>query len=210
MTHALNHKRWIAGLLATALAVTSLTPAAEAGHGKGRRYKGEFRGHSGYAPQRVIVRERSNAGPLIAGLIGGVVLGTAIANASHSDGYYSRAEVGYVRGDDGCGRRGYGYSRARFAPPPPRYRYSYYDPYCGERFQSLDLCRAHYRGGCDHPRVVMMIDIRSGACVQRYRYSRGGWQDYDDAGWDGNGYAAGYGRDHGQYNDQGDWDEDND
>ena len=101
MNEILKHKRWLASVLVAALSVAFLAPAADAGQ-RGRRYRGG--GHRGgdycavrvvrqvYAPARTIryahspystyVVRRSSAGPVIAGFLGGLFLGAAIANAA--------------------------------------------------------------------------------------------------------------------------------
>ncbi|MFN8589168.1 MAG: hypothetical protein U0704_15355 [Candidatus Eisenbacteria bacterium] len=141
------------GLLATTL-VLALAPIAEARNH--RRYKGVAYGRHD-APARVIVRERSSAGPAIAGLIGGFILGAAVSHAQPA-----------VVHEHEC------------APPPPRYRY--YDPYCDEYLDDLDACRIHGRDH-RHPRVVRVIEIDSGRCLRDLRWYDGGWHE-DDMDWD--------------------------
>jgi hypothetical protein len=79
-------RRWTTGILLAAFATAALSPAAEAAH---RRYKDVGNscpppasyGH--YAPRRVVYVERhSDAAPLFAGLIGGLVLGSVLAQNS--------------------------------------------------------------------------------------------------------------------------------
>lgn len=141
------------GLLATTL-VLALTPVAEARNH--RRYKGVAYGRN-EAQTRVIVRERSGAGPAIAGLIGGFILGAAVSHAQP-----------VVVHEHEC------------APPPPRYRY--YDPYCDEYLDDLDECRVHGRDH-RHPRVVRVIEISSGRCMRDLRWYDGGWHE-EDMDWD--------------------------
>jgi len=82
-------RRWVTGLVLAGFAVAALSPAAEAGH-RWRRYKGNpgycptpVVRHVHYAPRRVVYYERrSDAAPLFAGLIGGLVIGSALAHAS--------------------------------------------------------------------------------------------------------------------------------
>ena len=148
-------KRCIGGFALAAFAVAVLTPAAQADHGRSRRYKGMpgygpppvVTRHAGYAPYRVYSERHSSAAPLVAGLIGGFILGNAVAHA---------------------------------APPVAVHAsYEYYDPYCREDFASLDLYRSHlYRH--HHPRIVRVIEIDDGACVDTYRWHDGGWRSYDD------------------------------
>ncbi|MBI5709088.1 MAG: hypothetical protein HZC42_02125 [Candidatus Eisenbacteria bacterium] len=63
--------------------------------------------------------------------------------------------------------------------------YAYYDPYCHERFASLDLYYGHV-GRHRHPRVVQVIEVESGRYVDTRAWddgrwvSRGDWDDEDD------------------------------
>jgi hypothetical protein len=68
------------------------------------------------------------------------------------------------------------------APEPSYHHYYYYDPYCDERFASLEIYRTHLRD-CRHPRIVRVIDVDTGDCVHTYRYRHGGWVDCDED-WD--------------------------
>ena len=141
----LHATRWItAGLLA--VAVLTSASAAFADRGGFRRFKGV---EGGFPGQRVIVREHSSsAGPAIAGLIGGFLLGTAVSAHSYPvalhEHYYSRPVV----------------------------QYRYYDPYGDDWYDSLDQCDSGYR----HPRIIEVIDIRSGRQVGRLRFHDGGWR----------------------------------
>ena len=146
--NALSHStRWItAGLLATT--VLSLATPAFAGHG--RRYKNVR--HSAPAQRVVVHQHSSNAGPVLAGLIGGFILGATVANA--------QPVVVHER---------------VYSAPVPVYRY--YDPYEGLWFDSLDACEyGHYRG---HPRVIHVIETRSGQHVRTLRYGDGHWYRVD-------------------------------
>lgn len=143
-------------LLATSC-LLALAPAAEAGHSNGwRRYKGADRGrwdrHDRHV-QRVVVRD-SGAGPALAGLIGGFILGTAVSARSTPVVVH---EHPYVEA--------------------PRYRY--YDPYCDEWFVSLGECRedafVHH-----HPRFVKVFNGYGGECVRTLRWSDGAWYDCND------------------------------
>lgn len=61
--------------------------------------------------------------------------------------------------------------------------YVYYDPYCGERFRSLDSYEVYYRRHhFRHPRVVRVIEVRTNRVVREYRYGDEGWRDdgYND------------------------------
>jgi hypothetical protein len=139
--------RWIVtGLLATTLLAVATPAFAES-----RRYKGVQA-----APQRVIVRERSSsAAPVIAGLIGGFILGSAIASsADHVVVHEDRYDGPYHR-------------PIRYTGPT----YRYYDPYGDDWYDSLDECRFHSRG----PQVVFVIDVRNGHRVREMQFRHGRW-----------------------------------
>ena len=148
-------KRWTTvGLLAAT--VLSLASPAFAG-GRHRRYKGS------YSPvQRVIVRERSSsAGPVLAGLIGGFILGAAVTSNAQPVVVHERSYRHYE----------------------PVYRY--YDPYGDDWYGSLDECR--FRHGA--PRVILVVDVRSGHRVRTLRHYDGRWNRCDeDYGFSDGGY----------------------
>jgi hypothetical protein len=80
MTTRTRTPRWFTALAATAIVLATVAPAAQAGHGPGRGSKVRA-AYGGYVPvQRVYAHEHSDAAPLLAGLIGGFVLG---AMATH-------------------------------------------------------------------------------------------------------------------------------
>lgn len=91
---------WMAVLLLAALVTAIAAPAAQAD--RGRRYKIKGRscathvvtGHHG--PGSVYVVRRSNAGPAIAGFLGGLFLGATLAHA---------APAGFVYYDSYCDER---------------------------------------------------------------------------------------------------------
>lgn len=119
---------WMSALLVIAMAMATLAPAAEAGRRGKSRYK-----HAGYHQTRVVrqvfvprrVRYHapryhyssyrvvySDAGPVIAGFIGGLFLGATLANAAPAgyEYYDPYCEVGYsslrayhAHLDGGCG-----------------------------------------------------------------------------------------------------------
>lgn len=165
-----HRTRWTAGLVITAFAVALMAPVAEAGHGRGngnhRRYKG--RGYSERviyrpAPRRAYYyRRHSSAGPAFAGFLGGLAVGTILGSQSSRPAYA--------------------------APSPAPDDYYYYDPYCHSRYSSLDRYTFHVRH-CSHPRVVRVIEIETGSCVDTYRYNDGRWADYADYD-DGYGYRG--------------------
>jgi len=100
-----NHRRWLAGLLFAVMATTLVAPLAEAGHRKWRRYRGPtyetrvvrevYRSGHGHAHHGTYTVWRSNAGPAIAGFVGGLFLGATLAHA---------APAGYVYWDSYCHR----------------------------------------------------------------------------------------------------------
>ena len=140
--NALSHSsRWITTALLATTVLSLATPAFA-----GRRYKNVYPA----APvQRVVVHEHSSsAGPVIAGIIGGFILGASVA---HAQPVVVHEQV--------------------YAHPVAVYRY--YDPYNGMWFDSLDQCSyAHYRG---HSRVIHVIDVSSGRHVRTLRYGDGHW-----------------------------------
>jgi hypothetical protein len=71
----------------------------------------------------------------------------------------------------------------------------YWDPWCHERFTSLGIYRSHFRYH-HHPRVVRVISVESGACVDSYAWHDGDWRSERGGGW-----GDDRGRDQG-----GDWD----
>lgn len=151
-----NIHRWAAALMLTAFAATAIAPAAQAGH-RSRRYKPDpgycpppVVEHVYHAPRRVVYVERhSDAAPLFAGLIGGLIIGTAIAHA------------------------------ATPAYEPAHY---YWDPWCHERFASLTVYHSHFRHHY-HPRVVRMISVENGDCVDTWRWRDGNWRSDSGVEW---------------------------
>ena len=160
------HRLVTGTLLASMIVATSASIASA--DSRNRRYKGDRRG--GYNTRVVyrdvrpsstyIVRRSSSAGPAIAGFLGGLFLGAAIAHS---------APTGY----------------------------SYYDPYCHERFASLDVYRAHSHRH-HHAGIVRVVAIDSGSYVGTYgceddgRYTRIHDRDagyYDRDGRDRDGYS---------------------
>ena len=142
-----SRNRWITGLLLVAVATTTLAPMAEAGRrGRGHKHRdhgyvetreyrqvyaprrARYKRYNGYSSYRVI---RSDAGPVIAGFLGGLFLGATLANAApagyeyydpycnteysslraynaHLHGGCGHANVVQVRADDGYrGNRSY-------------------------------------------------------------------------------------------------------
>jgi len=147
-------------LTSAALSLALATPAF-AGHGRGHGDK--WRRYDGYsapayvtrtcAAPRVYVHESSCGAPVLAGFVGGLILGAAV-HAQYTPAYYA-------------------------PPPPPPPSYYYYDPYCDVRYGSFDSCQPHFHG-CDHPRVIQVISVSSGDCVGTYYWGQGRWHHHDD------------------------------
>ena len=136
-------------LLATAAAVT-LVPAAQAGHAYGRvRYKGPGRVLGGPGIVRVVERR-------------------PIFSERHSD--VGPAFVGFLGGLV----LGSVLSNAHPAPPPPPV-YGYYDPYCREDFPSLESYERHLDWH-RHPRLIEVVEVRSGRCVDTDEWRDGRWE----------------------------------
>ena len=143
-THRI-HRLATAALLAT----TVLALASPAAADRGRRYKGDD------CDRPVIVQRSSSVGPALAGLVGGFILGNAVASPRTVVVHEHR-------------------HRAR-----PVVVLRYRDPYCDTWYDSLDECSfRHHR----HPRIVQVIDVRSGHEVRRLRQHHGDWDDvpFDD------------------------------
>jgi len=174
MNKVSNPGRWTVGILLAVLALGSLAPAAEAGHGNGNghsRYRGDG-GYvrAGYPVRRVVIERHSDSvGPALIGFIGGLVVGSAI----HSHPVYASA-------------------------PPPEC--DYYDSYCDERFSSLGAYENHLRYH-HHPRVVLVVNISNGRCIGERSWQSGRW--IDDGRYGGGQYGdsdRGYGM--GRYDDR--------
>lgn len=155
LANRMNRVFAIAMLAASSVLV--LAPVAEAGRGhESRRYKNTRHARHDHRSHRVIIRD-SGAGPVLAGLVGGFLLGTAVSRSAPVV-VHEREVVHHA----------------------PRYRY--WDPYCDSWFVSLSDCREHgfHRG---HPRVVKVFDGYDGPCVRTLRWSDGAWYDIDDDDW---------------------------
>jgi hypothetical protein len=166
-----NRRNTAAALALSSIAMLSIASAASADSGPWIRYK-QGQGAPVQTQSRVIVHENS-AVPALAGFIGGLVIGSAI----HSHPVYVAA-----------------------AQPCP-VAYSYFDPYCGQSFVSLDAYADYWRG-YDHPMMVRVVDMRSGQYVNTLRFCEGGWRDENWFRGPGRGHA--YGRDGGWSRDRGD------
>lgn len=188
--HPLHH-RLIAGSLLATLAVTTFAPAAFAGHGWGQTFKYRresrpvFAGRAAYAPQRVVEfrHHSSGGGSTLAGFLGGIAVGAILTSAaqSHASSHVQCAPQP-------------AYQQPAYTPPAycpePEQRYSYEDPYCRERFSSLDLYMSHVRNHGQHALVAQVIDNRDGDCVDVIRFDDGQWEScaHDQQGnWDREG-----------------------
>lgn len=188
--HPLHH-RLIAGSLLALFSITALAPVALAGRGrekhlKVRSWEGQNRNECvQVVPQRSVeYRYRSSGhGSTLAGFLGGVAVGAILSNATQSRANYHSQ---YAPQPAYCP------PQPVYCPPPARYaadedRYSYVDPYCRERFSSLDLYAMHVRRHSHHVMVVQVIDNRDNDCVDVIRYTGNHWQscDRDENGdWD--------------------------
>ena len=168
-----THHRLIAGALLATFALPALAPAAHAGRGQGdeRKFRRDERPAFGmrvsHAPRRVIeYRRSSGGGSTLAGFLGGLAVGAIITSAAQS---HASAQVHYVQ-PAYC--------------PEPEPRYCFEDPYCRERFASLELYAAHARCHGHHALVAQVIDNRDGNCIDVIRFTDGQWEscDRDDRG----------------------------
>jgi len=178
MKSLLHPRRAVATLMLGVFATMLLAPVAEAGNGRGnhRRWKRhpvvrEVR-YVQPAPRAHYVHRHSDAGPILAGIVGGIVLGAAIANAQ----------------------------------PAVHASYSYWDPYCEVRYSTLDRYRTHIRS-CDHPRVVRVMDRRSGHHVRDLCWREDAWREYHGDWRHGDDYGTRY-KDDRYRDDDREWDDD--
>jgi hypothetical protein len=172
MTRNRSLHRWTLAALSAAALTLTIAPIAQADPGW-RRWKHEDRGRWGRPEHRVVYREmdRGGAGPALAGLIGGFVLG---ATLTHPHPVYVH--------------------QTQCAPPAPVYRY---EDGNGERWwDTLDEAReaAYDRYG---PRVIKVVDARTNRCVDTLYWKQDHFisdtDRYDDRGdtrdpGDGGGY----------------------
>jgi hypothetical protein len=128
----------------------------EHGHGNHGRGHSVSYSHGYYA--------HDNAGPVLASFIGGLVIGSQLNHHVVVEHTYPATRVIYT------------------TPACPYDEYAYYDPYSDRSFRSLDDCyRAMYDDGA--PMVVEQIDVRSGRCVETWRWANGGWCRGHDGNW---------------------------
>lgn len=153
-----SHKRWMAGLMVAALSLALIAPAAQAHTARHHRYKGPV------VREKRIVRYRPAPRRVVYIHRHDSVIPVL---ASFLGGLVIGAAVAHAD-DPGD--------------------YVYYDPYCRHRFVSLDAYLDDYSmHRYHHPRVVQVISIRTGECVDSYRYHEGYWYgshapygDWDD------------------------------
>ena len=151
MRNANRSHRILAIVLLASTCLLTITPIAEAGnHGRGR-YKHTSQSWSrgaSCAPSQSVVVYRSNPAPILAGILGGFIVGAAYARSTpvvHTVAY---------------------------APAPPAYRY--WDPYCDTWFDSLSECREDsYHHG--HPHIVKVYDYDGDRCLRTMQWSAGAW-----------------------------------
>jgi len=172
-----NFKNVLTGVVLAALIATTVAPAAQAD--RGRHDRGRDRGKQVYAPghqknrKQRVVRHR---GPerLVRYVYGGPrVVERHYYSHRHRDGHPGIAFLGGLI-------LGAVISNAHAAHAD---HYFYADPYCDARFSSLDAYYAHTRYH-EHPRVVHVVEIRTGNWVDSYTWHRGGWRHYQADRWE--------------------------
>jgi hypothetical protein len=162
--------RWFRGtliVLGVAVAAASVVSPAAANHG--RRYKGAGGypgacpgGHGGVrvvrhaaiypGPGYAYYSSGPSATPVIAGFIGGLIIGNVLAHAAPPPQAYCTPVA------------------------PVEYPDYYYDPYCHARFSSLDAYGGHLNH-CSHMAWVRVMDGNSGRCVGERVWQEGRWCD---------------------------------
>ncbi len=179
--------RLITGSLLASLAVASLAPAANAGNAWGhfKKFRRDDRpafAAQAWGPRQVVeVRRHSDGVSTLAGFLGGIAVGAILTNAAESHpAVHATCAPQPV----------YDAPAPAYDPPPAAAsgddRYSYEDPYCHERFASLDVYMAHDRRVGHHPLVAQVIDNRDGRCIDVIRWDDGRWQSCgagDGGGW---------------------------
>jgi len=143
--------RWTAGLLLVLLATTIAAPTADAGHAKKWKHRKAYDGPS--CETRVVRHDYAPPRRVVVRHYDD----PAPVLAGFLGGLFLGATLGH-------------------ATPAG---YSYYDPYCHERFPSLERYGVHFRQH-HHPRVVHVIELRTGRWVDSYRYDHGAWRQWED------------------------------
>jgi len=153
MTRHRTIHRWMLAAMPAAALTLAIAGAAQADPGW-HRWRRDVPRH-GYPARVAVFRDgmRQGAGPAIAGLIGGFVLGTAFAQ-SHPVIVRERVFVPEPDVDA---------PRAAYVPAMPRLRYE--DAAYERSWDTLGDCR---EAALDPhgPRVVRVIDTRSGDCIR--------------------------------------------
>jgi hypothetical protein len=115
------------------------------------------------APAPVYWSSGSSGVPSFASFVGGIIVGTALAQVV-------QPHPVVVAAPPACP-----------VPPPPPCDYYYYDPWCHVRFASLEAYDEHLRFE-RHPAIVRVIDEHSGRCIGERAWHDGRWRDRGD--WD--------------------------
>lgn len=162
------HRLTLVALLVTT-ATAALAPAARAELPWRRPHRGVvvLAGGPAWAGPRVVVRARAydvGPAPVLAGLVGGFVLGAALAHAQP----VVVAPPVVVR-EPVC------------APPPPAYRYE--DAYGDRWWDTLDEC-TQAACGFHGPRVIHVVEAGSDRLVRTLYWKHDHWIS-DDDDWDG-------------------------
>jgi hypothetical protein len=101
---------------------------------------------------------------VLAGLVGGFILGAAVTSNAQN-----RVVHEQTYDDDG---RYYDSRPIQYS----QQGYRYYDPYGDDWYDSLDECRFASGG----PQVIFVVDVRSGHRVRELQYRSGRWNRCND------------------------------
>jgi len=154
MTRNPSLHRWMLAALLVAAGAVSFAPLAQARGWWNHRHRVDR------APMRVELRERDHLGgaPLLAGLIGGVILGAAIS--THEQPVVVRDR--------------YWAPPPPPPPPPPAARYRYEDGRGDRWWDTLD--EATDAAWSEHgPRVIQVVDARTDAVVRTLYWKHDHW-----------------------------------
>lgn len=162
MTMQSRGTRWVAMALAATLAIATVAPAAEAG----RKYKKSKRHHQRAKVTRVIHHAPA---PRV------------VVHRHRHEPSFGAFIGGLVFGA--------ALSHIANEAADADHAYVYWDPYCHERFVSLEVYHRHF-GRHHHPRVVRVITVDDDRWIDSLRYRDGGWL-HCDADW-GRGYDYDY------------------
>jgi hypothetical protein len=173
MTRTRTLHRWTLAALAAATLALTIAQTAQADPGW-RRWKHAEHGRWGRPAHRVVYREvdHGSAGPALAGLIGGFVLG---ATFGHPQAVVVHERVcapppSHYRYED----RGY------TPPPPPQPLYRYEDVSGDRWWDTLDECREAAANDRDGPRVIKVMDARTNRCVETLYWKHDHFVSDDD------------------------------